>query len=80
MKKLSQAIALSAGTGLLITQISDILINQDKKQVLKKSTHYLVNSMKYTRRHHHLVNLRFQNKEKHEGSDTQKKEDNRQFS
>jgi hypothetical protein len=29
MKKLSQAIALSAGTGLLITQISDVLTNQD---------------------------------------------------
>jgi len=48
MKKLSQAIALSAGTGLLITQISDVLTNQDKQEALKKSTQYFVDLIKQT--------------------------------
>ncbi|GEM05541.1 hypothetical protein HMI01_25290 [Halolactibacillus miurensis] len=46
MKKLTQALALSVGASLLLTQITDVLINQDKQQALVKSKDNLKISIK----------------------------------
>lgn len=47
MKKLTQAIALSIGAGLLMTQLSDVLKNQDKLHSLKQSKENITNAIKH---------------------------------
>ncbi len=46
MKKLTQAIALSVGASLLLTQVTDVLTNQDKHQAFVESKDKLKNSIK----------------------------------